>query len=34
MPTFVPPNGILAEWLGTSLQNWLRQFDSARYLKR
>lgn len=24
--------GILAEWLGTGLQNRLRRFESARYL--
>ena len=27
-------NGLLAEWLGTGLQNRLRRFESARDLKR
>ena len=26
-------NGLLAEWLGTGLQNRLRRFESARDLK-
>ena len=26
--------GTLAEWLGNGLQNRLRRFESARYLKR
>lgn len=32
MPTFVIPNGALAERLGTGLQNLLQRFDSARHL--
>ncbi len=33
---FVVPftqNGTLTEWLGSGLQNRVRQFESARYLK-
>ena len=32
IPTFVIPNGALAERLGTGLQNLLQRFDSARHL--
>ena len=34
--TFATANhkGTLAEWLGNGLQNRVRRFESARYLKR
>ena len=34
LPIFAVPNGTMAEWLGTGLQNLLQRFDSASHLQK